>query len=141
MTTLLDLDREIDETEIGWLLSKRASAVKARDADYLVSRLAPGSTSFDLTPPLNAHRSAVTDAAGLRDWFDGFEDSIEYSVRDLTVVVGDDVAFAHSIDRFTATPVGGRRFQLWLRVTTGLRRTRGVWLITHEHRSVAAPPE
>lgn len=136
-----DLDREIDETEIRWLLSKRASAVTAMDADYLASRHAPGSTGFDITPPRHGQNDAVTDAAALRDWFRGFEDSLEYSIRDLSVDVGDDVAFAHSLDRLVATPFGGRRAQVWLQVTMGLRRIRGRWLITHEHRSLAAPPE
>ncbi|MET0976792.1 MAG: nuclear transport factor 2 family protein [Leifsonia sp.] len=140
MTTMQSIDHEIDATEIGWLLTKRASAMVAMDADYLVSRFAPGSSTFDLTPPLNGHGSAATDANGLRDWFAGFEDSIEYAIRDLAITVGGDVAFAHSIERFSARPIGGRRFEIWLRVTTGLRRTGGRWLITHEHRSTPAEP-
>ncbi|WP_162240772.1 YybH family protein [Leifsonia sp. Leaf264] len=150
MTTLIDLDRrvdeteidrEIDEAEIGWLLTKRGAAVKAMDADYLVSRHAPGSTGFDITPARHGRDHAVTDAAALRDWFRTFEDSLDYSILDLSIVVGDDVAFAHSLDHFTATPFGARRAQVWLHVTTGLRRIGGCWLITHEHRSIASPPQ
>jgi ketosteroid isomerase-like protein len=126
-----DIDLEIDRTEIGWLLAKRASAMKAMDADYLASRFAPGCSGSGPIP---------SDAAALRSWFDGFERSIEYAVRDLSITVGDDVAFAHSLDRLSATPIGGRRFQLWLRATTGLRRISGRWLITHEHRSTEEYP-
>jgi ketosteroid isomerase-like protein len=47
------------------------------------------------------------------------------------------VAFATSLDRLTATPKGMTdSFTLWFRVTLGLRRIDGRWLVTHEHESV-----
>ena len=57
-------------------------------------------------------------------------------VRDLTVTVGGDVAFCHSLDRLSATPHGAPEgFELWFRATICLRKIEGTWLITHEHNS------
>jgi ketosteroid isomerase-like protein len=58
-------------------------------------------------------------------------------VTQLQITQDGDVAFATSIDSMTATPQGGTEpFTLWYRVTLGLRRIDGKWLITHEHHSV-----
>lgn len=42
-----------------------------------------------------------------------------------------------SLDSLTAVPRGtAEGFTLWFRVTLGLRRVGGRWLVTHEHESV-----
>jgi len=58
-------------------------------------------------------------------------------VTRLEITAGGDVAFATSIDRLSATPKGmSEGFTLWFRVTLGLRKVDGRWLVTHEHESV-----
>ena len=47
------------------------------------------------------------------------------------------VAFYTSLNCLTATPVGqSESFSLWFRVTLGLRKIDGAWLVVHEHESV-----
>ena len=58
-----------------------------------------------------------------------------FEIVSLDVTAGDDVAFAHALLRCN-TPKGldddpGQR----LRLTVGLRKQDGRWLVTHEHHS------
>jgi uncharacterized protein (TIGR02246 family) len=60
-----------------------------------------------------------------------------FELVSLDVTAGDDVAYAHACVRYCArqepaTPVSGR-----LRLTLGLRKRRGTWVVAHEHRSLA----
>lgn len=125
-----------DETQIRELLAGKEAAMRARDAERLVSRYAPGAVTFDLAPPLQHTGPEVRDADGLRSWFSGFDGPIGYEIRDLTVTAGEDVAFCHSLERLTATPSGtAESFTLWMRVTVCLRKVDGTWRVTHEHSS------
>ena len=59
-----------------------------------------------------------------------------YEVRDLTITMGNDVAFGHSLNRISATLKNGKRSEFWLRWTTCFRKMDGNWLIAHHHVSV-----
>jgi ketosteroid isomerase-like protein len=92
--------------------------------------------TFTLAPPLRHTAPEIHDADQLRSWFAGFDGPIGYEIRDLTVTAGEDVAFCHSLNRLSATPVGAPAgFDLWFRSTVGLRKSDGSWRITHEHQS------
>ena len=63
------------------------------------------------------------------------------AVRDLTITVADDVAFAHSFNRISGTvesaDCNANRVGPWVRYTGVFRKIRGAWLIVHDH--VSAP--
>jgi ketosteroid isomerase-like protein len=125
-----------DEERIRALMAERQAAMRARDAERLVSRYAPGAVTFDLAPPLRHAGPEVHDPAGLRAWFSGFDGPIDYEIRDLTVTAGEEVAFCHSLNRLAATPRGSAEgFELWFRATVCLRKAGGTWMIGHEHSS------
>jgi ketosteroid isomerase-like protein len=52
-----------------------------------------------------------------------------FRLSDVTVIAGDDVAFAHGL-----LIIGGG--DAHCRLTIGLRRIDGAWLVTHEHHSI-----
>jgi ketosteroid isomerase-like protein len=125
-----------DEAQIRQLMNDQETAMRARDAERLVSRYAPEAVKFDLAPPLRHTGPEVHDANGLRSWFSTFDGPIDYEIRDLTVTAGEDVAFCHSLNRLSATPHGAPEgFELWFRATVGLRKIDGTWRITHEQTS------
>ena len=125
-----------DETEIRELIESRAGALKTGDVGTIVSYYAPEVVLFSLAPPLQQSTDA-RDPAQLRAWIATFEAPPTRDVTRLQVIAGADVAFATSIDCLSATPKGMTdSFSLWHRVTLGLRRIDGRWLITHEHESV-----
>jgi len=127
---------DLDEAQIRELVLGQQEAMRARDAEWLVGRYAPEIVSFDLAPPLRHTGPDVQDPAGLRTWFGTFDGPVDLQVHDLSVTVGGDVAYCHSLNRMAAIPAGSPEgFEMWFRATVCLRRIDGRWRITHEHTS------
>jgi ketosteroid isomerase-like protein len=125
-----------DERAIEDLVAGQVPLMRAKDAAGLVARYAPGVVTFSLAPPLLNDGPQLRDPAGLRAWLDTFADDVDYEVRDVSVTVGGDVAFCHSLNRLSATSLAANEhFDLWFRSTLGLRKVDGAWLIAHEHQS------
>lgn len=125
-----------DEVQIRRLMAELATAMRERDAERLVSHYTPETVKFDLAPPLVHAGPEVLDATGVRNWFAGFDGPIHFEIQDLTVTVGEDLAFCHSLNRLASTPHGAPDgFELWFRATVCLRKVDGAWWITHEHKS------
>jgi ketosteroid isomerase-like protein len=123
-----------DEAAIRALIEERVAALRAREGARAVAVLAPELVAFELAPPLVAEHP--TDAAATQAWLDGFEGPVETEVRDLAVHVSGDVAFAHSLNRLTATRTGAGAVGFWMRSTLGFRKRDGAWKIVHGHTSV-----
>ena len=68
--------------------------------------------------------------------FSSFQGPIGYEIHDLNITVGDDVAFAHSLNRLSGTMNNGQKTDLWLRSTACFRKINGKWLIVHTQVSV-----
>jgi ketosteroid isomerase-like protein len=69
-----------------------------------------------------------------------FERPLDYEIRDLTISVGDDVAFGHSLNRITGTSKDGKKNDGWVRFTVCFRKIDGNWLIVHDHVPVPLDP-
>jgi ketosteroid isomerase-like protein len=69
-----------------------------------------------------------------------YQRPLGYEIRDLTITLGDDVAFAHSLNRVSGKLKNGNRTDFWLRATTCFRRIDGNWLIAHDNISVPFDP-
>ena len=126
----------IDETLIRQRVGKLTEALCAMDLEGVMSIYAPDLVSFDIGPPLKH----VGAEAKRRNWAGAFamlQRPLAYEIRDLTVTMGDDVAFGHSLNRITGTLKNGTTTDFWLRWTACFRKIGGHWLITHDH--VSAP--
>lgn len=125
-----------EETKIRALIDNWASAMRAKNADGVVSHYAPDTVKFILAPPLQYTRDNPYDKKELEKWFSSFQGPIDYENRDLNITAGSDVAFCHSLNRMMATTTNGAKVDLWFRQTLGFRNIDGRWKITHEHGSV-----
>jgi ketosteroid isomerase-like protein len=126
----------METSEIRELVLQRAAAVAAKDARAMVAHHAPTLVSYNLAPPLR-QPSAGRDVGPVEKWLATFEGPMSMEIRDLEVTEDGSVAFCTSLNCLTATPVGqAESFSLWFRVTLGLRKVEGRWLIVHEHESV-----
>lgn len=96
---------------------------------------APDIVSFDLGPPLR-HVGATAKRQNWVDAFAMYQPPLGYEMRDLTIAVGDDVAFGHSLNRISGTLKNGHRSDHWLRWTACFRKIDGKWLIVHDHVSL-----
>jgi uncharacterized protein (TIGR02246 family) len=123
------------EADIRARIDKLQEAIRAHDLETVMSLYAPEVVSFDFEPPLQ-HIGAE---AKRRNWvavFETYRRPLGYEVHDLRIAAGDDVAFAHSLNRITGTLKGGATTDMWVRATTGFRKVHGDWLITHDQVSV-----
>jgi uncharacterized protein (TIGR02246 family) len=127
--------RHVDEAEIRELVDKIVEGLQTKDPERLRQLYATDVVSFDIEPPLQH----VGVEAKLGNWAPVFTffASVTYEVRDLTITVGDDVAFGHAFARLggtlnDGTAIGG----MWVRVTYCFRKIDGAWLIAHDQVSV-----
>jgi ketosteroid isomerase-like protein len=128
-------DRANGEADIRRRIDTLVNAVRAMDLEGLKGIYAPDIVSFDIEPPLKH----VGAEAKWRNWekvFTIFQPPLSYETRDLTVSVGDDVAFGHALARLGGTLKNGHRSDYWVRWTTCLRQIDGNWLIVHDQISV-----
>ncbi len=125
--------KAMEEAKIRAMLEEWANAIRAKDAEGIVSHHAEAFIHFSLAPPL---LSTASDTKGLNAWFDTWEGPLGYEIRDLSFTMGDGVAFCHSLNRLSGTKVGGGKNSVWLRQTLGFRKIGGKWKIAHQHESV-----
>lgn len=123
-----------DEAQIRALIENWAKALRAKDADAVMSVYAQEFLAFDLAPPLRHRVDAYRK--GLEEWFPTFRGPIGYEIRDLAVTVGNDVAFSHSLNRLTGNRTTGEETDVWMRATVCFCKIDGQWKVAHEHVSV-----
>jgi ketosteroid isomerase-like protein len=122
--------------EIRDIIEGKAALLQKGDAQAIMAYYAPRFVEYSLAPPLRQPGDG-RDPAPLEAWIATFEAPPRREVTQLEITTDGDVAFATSLDSLTAVPRGSTdAFTLWFRVTLGLRRIDGRWLVTHEHESV-----
>ncbi|GAA2434538.1 hypothetical protein GCM10010191_56270 [Actinomadura vinacea] len=127
--------RKADEAKIRRQIDKIVEGLRDKDLEGLKRLYTKEVVSFDVEPPLQH----VGVAAKARNWANvfAFFETVAYEVRDLTLAVGDDVAFGHAFARLSGTLKNGTATSgMWVRITYGLRKIDGTWLIAHDQVSV-----
>jgi uncharacterized protein (TIGR02246 family) len=124
-----------DEADIRRQIDKAVEAIRAMDLEGLKSIYAPNIVSFDVNPPLQ-HVGAEAKWKNWEEAFAVFQRPLGYEIRDLTITLDGDVAFAHSLNRLSGTLKNGNRSGFWVRATFCFRKIDGNWLIAHDHVSV-----
>jgi uncharacterized protein (TIGR02246 family) len=123
---------EASATEIRRVIDAWASAVRDKDIDGILAHHTDDILMFDVPPPVQWK--------GKEDYEKTWELFFEYSpggegsfdLRELQVTAGDSVAFAHALLDDAGSVA---------RLTVGLRRVGGEWLIAHEHHSYPSESE
>jgi len=124
-----------EEAKIRERIHAIADGLGAKDLEAVKRIYAADVVSFDVEPPLQH----VGIDAKMRNWENVFVffESVSYELRDLTLTVGGDVAFAHGFGRLSGTLKDGTKTDgMWVRATFGLRKVDGDWLIVHDQVSV-----
>lgn len=130
----------LDEADIRQRIDKLVEALQAGDLEDAMPIYAPDIVSFDVEPPLR-HVGATAKKRNWVGFFTVFQPPVGYETRDLTISVGDDVAFAYSLNRISATLKNGDRTNYWVRWTACFRKIDGNWLIVHDHVSLPLDAE
>ena len=126
-----------DEPAIRALIDRWSKAVRERDMAEVRRDHAEDLLMFDVPQPF---QSRGVDAY-MRTW-DTFyalaEDPVKFDFTDVEITAGSDVAFATAVGHCVTTDEHGARLPLDFRLTMGLRKRAGRWIITHEHHSIPA---
>jgi ketosteroid isomerase-like protein len=124
-----------DEQQIRDLITRWALAVHRGDLATVLADHDPDIVMFDVPPP----ERGVRGIDAYRDTWPGFfqwqASGAVFEIESLEVSAGADVAFAFALLR-CGTPADFQRDpEQRLRLTIGLRKVSGRWVVTHEHHS------
>jgi uncharacterized protein (TIGR02246 family) len=126
-----------DETEIRTLVENWASAVRRKDLDGILKYHSPDIVMFDVPQPL---QSRGIDAYK-KTWdlfFAWSHDPVVFDIEEMSVTAGTEVAFVSAVMRCSGTEANGKDVALEFRLTVGLKKIDGRWMVTHEHHSIPA---
>jgi uncharacterized protein (TIGR02246 family) len=124
-----------DEAAIRALITRWADAVHAGDLDAVLADHDPDIVMFDVPPPYDGLRGIDAYRDSWPPFFEWQRQGASFEIVELDVTAGDDVAFAWALlrcgkpEEFEANPDNR------LRLTIGLRKRDGRWVVTHEHHS------
>jgi ketosteroid isomerase-like protein len=124
-----------DEATIQRRLDEWTMLLRDKNIEGVMSLYAPEVVTFDIVPPLR-YMGADALRKLWEEVFFIYQGPIGYDLRDLSITVGDDVAFTHSLNRLSGTMANGQKTGYWLRWTACFRKINGKWLIVHHQNSV-----
>lgn len=129
--------RTKDEAAIRELVESWARAVRTKNLNGILANHSTDVLMFDVPPPLQS--SGIE--AYKKTWelfFFWSQDSGVFDITEMNITAGDDVAFVTALMRCAGTEKNGERIELEFRLTIGLRKIGGQWIVMHEHHSIPA---
>ena len=130
-------NRTTDEAAIRELVESWARAVRAKDFDGILANHCADMLMFDVPPPVQSKGIE----AYRKTWdlfFSWSDDPVVFDIKDIDITAGTDVAFVAALMRCAGTEKDGERIELEFRLTIGLRKIGGQWMVLHEHHSIPA---
>ena len=124
-----------DEKAIRDVFTRWVDAIRAQDLVGVLADHDPNIVMFDVPPPYQGVRGIDEYRNSWPPFFDWLRQGAQFELLELDVTAGTDVAFARALlrcgtpDEFEANPDNR------LRITVGLRKTEGRWVVVHEHHS------
>lgn len=128
-----------DETHIRSLIERWAGAVHAGDLDGVLVDHAGDIVMFDVPPPNDGVRGIDAYRATWPPFFEWQRQGAVFEIVALDVTAGDDVAFAHALLRCGMPAELEKDPGNRLRLSVGLRKENGRWVVSHEHHSFPSP--
>jgi len=126
-----------DEIGIRDLVENWAGAVLARNLNGVLANHSPDILMFDVPPPVQSKGIE----AYKKTWNLFFSWSRDFGVFDIiemNITAGNDVAFVTGLMRCAGAETYGDKIELEFRLTIGLRKIDGQWMVMHEHHSIPA---
>jgi uncharacterized protein (TIGR02246 family) len=124
-----------DETRIRELVERWARAVHEGDLDAVLADHAEDIVMFDVPPPEDGVRGIDAYRETWPAFFDWQRRGAVFDIVSLQVTAGSDVAFAHALLRCGTEEELAQAPERRLRLTLGLRKQDGRWVVAHEHHS------
>jgi uncharacterized protein (TIGR02246 family) len=124
-----------DDEQIRTLIERWAEAVHAGDMTGVLADHAEDIVMFDVPPPYEGVRGVDAYRETWPPFFKWQAQGASFEIEELDVTAGDDVAFAYALLRCGTQQELADNPVNRLRLTLGLRREGGRWVVAHEHHS------
>ena len=126
-----------DEEQIEALVRRWAEAVHTGDLDTVVADHATDIVMFDVPPPHDGVRGVDAYRDVWPPFFQWQASGAVFEIVELDVTSGDEVAYVWALLRCGSPAELEESPEVRLRLTLGLRRVEGRWVVAHEHHSFA----
>ena len=124
-----------DEEQIRALIERWAAAVHAGDLDTVLADHADDIVMFDVPPPEDGVRGIDPYRDVWPPFFEWQARGASFEILRLDVTAGDTVAYAEALLRCGMPQELEDEPDRRLRLTVGLRKQDGRWVVAHEHHS------
>jgi uncharacterized protein (TIGR02246 family) len=124
-----------DEREIRDLINRWAAAVHAGDLPAVLAHHTEDIVMFDVPPPEEGVRGFDAYRETWPPFFEWQRSGASFEIVSLDVTAGEDVAFAWALLRCGTDDELREDPDNRLRLTIGLRKEGGTWVVAHEHHS------
>lgn len=128
-----------DEEQVRTLILNWVAAVHAGDLDAVLADHAADVVMFDVPPPYEGVRGIDAYREAWPPFFEWQARGAAFETESLEVTAGADVAFAYALLRCGTPQDFADRPAQRLRLTVGLRKEGGRWVVAHEHHSFPDP--
>ncbi|MCW3816184.1 SgcJ/EcaC family oxidoreductase [Micromonospora sp. DR5-3] len=124
-----------DEERIRTLIERWAAAVHRGDLTAVLADHAEDIVMFDVPPPRQGVRGLDAYRETWPPFFQWQAQGASFEIESLDVIAGDEVAFAYALLRCGTPDEFAHDPDNRLRLTLGLRKQDGRWVVAHEHHS------
>jgi uncharacterized protein (TIGR02246 family) len=129
-----------DEQQIRSLIERWAAAVHGSDLAGVLADHADDIVMFDVPPPYDGVRGIDAYRETWPSFFEWQAKGASFEIVSLEVTAGDEVAYAHALLRCGMPQELAAQPANRLRLTLGLRKEHGRWVVAHEHHSYPLAP-
>jgi uncharacterized protein (TIGR02246 family) len=123
-------EQQIRDLVLGW-----AAAVHGGDLDTVLRDHADDIVMFDVPPPHEGVRGRAAYAETWPPFFEFQAHGALFDVLELDVTAGADVAYAWALLHCDRAEEVAAHPERTMRLSLGLRREDGRWVVAHEHHS------
>jgi uncharacterized protein (TIGR02246 family) len=124
-----------NESQVRELIERWAKAVHEGDLDTVLADHSDEIVMFDVPPPYDGVRGMDAYRETWPPFFTWQRQGASFDLLSMDVVAGDDVAFAYALLRCGTPQELHEEPENRLRLTIGLRKHGGRWVVVHEHHS------
>jgi uncharacterized protein (TIGR02246 family) len=124
-----------EEPAVRALVERWARAVHEGDLDGVLAEHADEIVMFDVPPPDDGVRGIGAYRDVWPPFFEWQRQGALFEIVSLEVAAGAEIAFAHALLRCGTPDELAREPGRRLRLTLGLRKRDGRWVVAHEHHS------
>jgi uncharacterized protein (TIGR02246 family) len=123
------------EEDVRRIVESWAAAVRKHDLEDILAHHTDDFVMYDVPPPFES-RGIEAYKKTWEKFYNWAQDQKVFDILKLEVVAGEDVAFCYATMRCAGYDDNDEIEKLKFRLTIGLQKIGGKWMIRHEHHSI-----